>query len=75
MVALHGVRFANVGQFGHGRYHGVKVETLQDGMVNIRPNDVGFDGASHRAPGQADWHRWADNTPKNGCAPRHFSNC
>jgi hypothetical protein len=38
---------------------GVKVETLQDGTVNIRPGDMGFDGASHRAPSQVVWHPWA----------------
>lgn len=46
---------------------GVKVETLQDQMVNIRPDapgkpgDVGFDGASHRAPSQVVWYPWADS--------------
>jgi hypothetical protein len=46
---------------------GVKVETLQDQMVNIRPDapgkpgDVGFDGASHRAPSQVVWYPWADD--------------
>ncbi|MEX2171475.1 MAG: hypothetical protein WD851_19305 [Pirellulales bacterium] len=40
---------------------GVKVETLQDQMVNIRAGDVGFDGASHRAPSQVVWHPWADD--------------
>ena len=40
---------------------GVKVETLQDQMVNIRAGDVGFDGASHRAPSQAVWYPWADS--------------
>ena len=40
---------------------GVKVETLQDQMVNIRAGDVGFDGASHRAPTQVVWHPWADD--------------
>ncbi len=39
----------------------VKVETLQDQMVNIRAGDVGFDGASHRAPSQVVWHPWADD--------------
>jgi hypothetical protein len=43
------------------------VETLQDQMVNIRPDapgkpgDVGFDGASHRAPSQVVWYPWADD--------------
>jgi hypothetical protein len=40
---------------------GEKVETLQDQMVNIRAGDVGFDGASHRAPSQVVWHPWADD--------------
>jgi hypothetical protein len=46
---------------------GVKVETLQDQTVNIRPDapgkpgDVGFDGASHRAPSQVVWYPWADD--------------
>jgi hypothetical protein len=46
---------------------GAKVETLQDQMVNIRPDapgkpgDVGFDGASHRAPSQVVWYPWADD--------------
>ncbi|HJQ79505.1 MAG TPA: PEP-CTERM sorting domain-containing protein [Lacipirellulaceae bacterium] len=40
---------------------GVKVETLQDQMFNIRAGDVGFDGASHRAPSQVVWHPWADD--------------
>jgi hypothetical protein len=46
---------------------GVKVETLQDQMLNIRPDapgkpgDVGFDGASHRAPSQVVWYPWADS--------------
>jgi hypothetical protein len=40
---------------------GVKVETLQDQMVNIRAGDVGFTGASHRAPSQVVWHPWADD--------------
>ena len=40
---------------------GVKVETLQDQMVNIRAGDVPFDGASHRAPSQAVWYPWADS--------------
>jgi len=40
---------------------GVKVETLQDQMINIRAGDVGFDGASHRAPSQVVWHPWADD--------------
>jgi hypothetical protein len=39
----------------------VKVETLQDQMINIRAGDVGFDGASHRAPSQVVWHPWADD--------------
>lgn len=41
---------------------GVKVETLQDQMVNIRAGDVGFDGASHRAPTQVVWYPWADSS-------------
>jgi hypothetical protein len=47
--------------------NGSKVETLQDQMVNIRPDapgkpgDVGFTGASHRAPSQAVWYPWADD--------------
>jgi hypothetical protein len=40
---------------------GVKVENLQDQMVNIRAGDVGFTGASHRAPSQVVWHPWADD--------------
>jgi hypothetical protein len=40
---------------------GVKVETLQDQMVSIRAGDMGFDGASHRAPTQVVWHPWADD--------------
>jgi hypothetical protein len=40
---------------------GVKVETLQDQLVNIRNGDVGFTGASHRAPSQVVWHPWADD--------------
>jgi hypothetical protein len=40
---------------------GVKVETLQDQMVNIRDGDMGFDGASHRAPTQVVWYPWADD--------------
>lgn len=52
---------------------GLKVETLQDQMINIRPDapgkpgDVGFDGASHRAPSQVVWYPWADsNAGPNG---------
>jgi hypothetical protein len=41
--------------------NGAKVETLQDGPVNVRPGDMGFTGASHRAPGQAVWYPWADD--------------
>jgi hypothetical protein len=41
--------------------NGVKVETLQDQMVNIRAGDVGHTGASHRAPSQVVWHPWADD--------------
>ncbi len=40
---------------------GVKVETLQDQMINIRAGDVGFTGASHRAPSQVVWYPWADD--------------
>lgn len=41
--------------------NGAKVETLQDQTVNIRAGDVGFTGASHRAPSQAVWYPWADS--------------
>lgn len=44
---------------------GALVETLQDGPIDVRPGDVGFDGASHRAPVQAVWHPWA-NDPNAG---------
>jgi hypothetical protein len=49
---------------------GVKVETLQDQMVNIRAGDVGFDGASHRAPSQVVWYPWADD-PNAGPLGNH----
>ena len=55
---------------------GVKVETLQDQMVNIRPDapgkpgDVGFTGASHRAPSQVVWYPWADD-PNAGPLGNH----
>ena len=55
---------------------GVKVETLQDQMVNIRPDapgkpgDVGFTGASHRAPSQVVWWPWADD-PNAGPTGSH----
>ncbi|MDZ4779483.1 MAG: PEP-CTERM sorting domain-containing protein [Planctomycetia bacterium] len=39
----------------------VLVETLQDGIFNIRPGDAPFDGASHRAPAQVVWYPWADD--------------
>lgn len=41
---------------------GVPVETLQDGVLNLRAGDLPFDGASHRAPSQAVWYPWADPT-------------
>ena len=40
---------------------GALVETLQDGVFNIRPGDQPFDGASHRAPSQVVWWPWADD--------------
>ncbi len=49
---------------------GILVETLQDGMVNIRPGDVDFDGASHRAPAQVVWYPWA-NDPEAGPLGEH----
>ena len=41
--------------------NGAKVENLQDGTLNIRAGDMGFVGASHRAPSQVVWHPWADD--------------
>jgi hypothetical protein len=49
---------------------GVLVETLQDGTVEVRAGDVGFDGASHRAPTQVVWHPWA-NDPNAGPLGSH----
>lgn len=49
---------------------GALVETLQDGIVNIRPGDVPFDGASHRAPAQVVWYPWA-NDPNAGPLGEH----
>jgi hypothetical protein len=40
---------------------GVLVETLQDQDFNPRAGDLGFTGASHRAPSQAVWYPWADS--------------
>jgi hypothetical protein len=48
----------------------VLVETLQDGMLNVRAGDEGFTGASHRAPVQAVWYPWA-NDPNAGPTGGH----
>jgi hypothetical protein len=49
---------------------GALVETLQDQSINIRAGDVGFTGASHRAPSQAVWYPWA-NDPNAGPLGSH----
>lgn len=49
---------------------GTLVETLQDQAINIRAGDVGFTGASHRAPSQAVWYPWA-NDPNAGPLGSH----
>jgi hypothetical protein len=49
---------------------GVLVETLQDGIFNIRAGDVPFTGASHRAPVQVVWYPWA-NDPNAGPLGSH----
>ncbi len=49
---------------------GALVETLQNGVLNLRAGDVPFDGASHRAPSQAVWYPWA-NDPNAGPTGSH----
>ncbi len=49
---------------------GALVETLQDQDFNPRAGDVGFTGASHRAPSQAVWWPWA-NDPNAGPLGSH----
>jgi PEP-CTERM motif len=50
--------------------NGALVETLQDQDFNPRAGDMGFTGASHRAPSQAVWWPWA-NDPNAGPTGSH----